>query len=305
MDELVELHEKPIAEEIYMIAGWEQWADAGSMSSGLTQYLIELTEARKIGEIKPHGFYLFQVPGTHAFLRPEVKLEEGYRKSLDVKKNEFYYTGDDRRGLVIFLGAEPQVNAERYAEAFFEAVKTLGVKRVVVVGGVFGAVPYDKERGVSCVYSLPAMKEELAKYAVHFSNYEGGVSIGSYLADGAERAGIELVVFYAFVPAYDLSELSNALQGVRIENDFKAWHDVMRRLNHMFQLGIDLSDLDRRSNELTQSMHDKIDELDRKAPKAGIREFIATIAGDFSEEPFMPLDVWERGLGDLFKDTDE
>jgi len=79
----------------------------------------------------------------------------------------------------------------------------------------------------------------------------------------------------------------------------------MRRLNHMFQLGIDLSDLERRSHELTQSMHDKIDALDRKAPKAGIREFIATIAGDFSEEPFMPLDVWERGLGDLFKDMDE
>jgi hypothetical protein len=140
---------------------------------------------------------------------------------------------------------------------------------------------------------------------VHFSNYQGGVSIGTYLADSAEKAGIELVVFYAFVPAYDLSELSNTLQGIRIENDFKAWHDVMRRLNHMFQTGIDLSDLERRSGELLLSMHNKLDELERKAPKAGIREYIATIAGDFTEEPFMPLDVWERGLGDLFKDADE
>ena len=305
MNQSVELYEKPVAEEICIIAGWEQWADAGSVSTGLPQYLIDLTDARKIGEIKPHGFYLFQVPGTHAFLRPEVKLENGYRRSMSRHANDIYYAGDEQRGLVIFAGTEPHLDAERYASAFYDLVKALGVKRVAVVGGVFGAVPYDKERGVSCVYSQPGMADELAKYAVHFSNYEGGVSIGTYLADGAEREGIELLVFYAFVPAYDLSELSNVLQGIRIENDFKAWHDLMRRLNHMFHLGLDLSDLERRSAELQQSMRDKLDELDRKAPKAGIHEFISKISGDFSEEPFLPLDVWERELGDLFNDTDE
>jgi len=52
MDNLVELWEKPLAEEIYMIVGWRQWADAGSISSGLPQYLIEQTDARRIGAIK-------------------------------------------------------------------------------------------------------------------------------------------------------------------------------------------------------------------------------------------------------------
>ena len=62
MDELVELSEIPVADEIYMIVGWHQWADAGAISSGLPEYLIELTNAHKIGEIRPDGFYLFQVP---------------------------------------------------------------------------------------------------------------------------------------------------------------------------------------------------------------------------------------------------
>ena len=65
MDELVEIWEKPTAAEIYMITGWRQWADAGSISSALPEYLVELTAARKIGEIKPGPFYLFQIPGTH------------------------------------------------------------------------------------------------------------------------------------------------------------------------------------------------------------------------------------------------
>ncbi len=296
------IYEKPRAKEIYMIAGWHQWADAGAISSALPRYLIDLTGARKIAEIQPHGFYLFQIPGTHGFLRPEVRLEDGFRKSMSSNTNEFYYTGDDERGLVIFLGHEPHMNGERYAEAFLDVVKALGVRRVVVVGGVYGATPYDRDRAVSCVYSLPGMKEEMESYAVTFSNYEGGVSIGTYMAHHAEAAGVPLVSLYAFVPAYDFSQLTDKLQGMRVENDFKAWHELMRRVNHMFKLGLDLSDLERRSNELTASIAQKINEIDGRLPQLGIHEFMARVGAEFTETPFMPLDVWERGLEDLFTD---
>jgi proteasome assembly chaperone (PAC2) family protein len=306
MNDLVELWEKPVADEIHMIVGWHQWADAGAVSSGLPQYLIEQTGARKIGEIKPDGFYLFQIPGTHHFLRPEIKLDEGYRKELTTRKNEFFYSGDDKKGLAIFLGEEPHLNVERYAEAFLYAVEELGVRRVAAVGGVYGAMPYDKDREISCVYSLPGMKDELAEYAVKFSNYEGGATIGTYFVDRAEQSGIEFLVFYAFVPAYDLSELSTHLQGMRIENDFKAWYDLTRRLNHMFDLRIDLSDLRRRSDELTSSMDYKIDELERAMPQLRVREYVEGLSRDFVEMPFMPLgEVWERELGDLFEDMED
>jgi proteasome assembly chaperone (PAC2) family protein len=306
MNDLVELWEKPVADEIHMIVGWHQWADAGAVSSGLPQYLIEQTGARKIGEIKPDGFYLFQIPGTHHFLRPEIKLDEGYRKELTTRKNEFFYSGDDKKGLAIFLGEEPHLNVERYAEAFLYAVEELGVRRVAAVGGVYGAMPYDKDREISCVYSLPGMKDELAEYAVKFSNYEGGATIGTYFVDRAEQSGVEFLVFYAFVPAYDLSELSTHLQGMRIENDFKAWYDLTRRLNHMFDLRIDLSDLRRRSDELTSSMDYKIDELERAMPQLRVREYVEGLSRDFVEMPFMPLgEVWERELGDLFEDMED
>jgi len=305
MDDLVELWEKPLAEEIYMIVGWHQWADAGAISSGLPQYLIDQTGARRIGEIKPDRFYLFQIPGTHHFLRPEIKLDEGYREELRTRKNEFFYSGNDRKGLVVFLGEEPHLNVELYAEAFFHAVKELGVRRVAAVGGVYGAVPHDRDREVSCVYSLPEMKDELAGYAVKFSNYEGGTTIGTYLVDRAEQSDVELLVFYAFVSAYDLSQLSTHLQGLRIENDFKAWYDLTTRLNHMFDLGIDLSDLERQSDELISSMDYKIDELDRAMPQLEVREHVERLTKDFVEMPFMPLsEVWERELGDLFEDME-
>ncbi|MBE7552997.1 MAG: PAC2 family protein [Anaerolineales bacterium] len=305
MDELIELWEKPAADEKYMIAGWRQWADAGAISSNLPPYLIEQTGAKQIGLIKPQGFYLFQIPGAHHFLRPQVNLEDGYRRELQTRKNEIFYSESERKGLFIFLGDEPHLNAERYAQAFFDMVEALEIKRVVVVGGVYGAVPYDKERQISCVFSLPRLKAELAEYAVRFANYEGGVSIGTYLADQAEQRGLEYIVWYGFVPAYDFSQLSANLQGMVVENDFKAWYDLMRRLNHMFGLGLDLTDLARRSDELLTAMGKKLDTLERRHSQLNIREHLAELTSDFTEMPFIPLDdVWERELGDLFEDLD-
>ena len=304
MDELIELQEKPKADEMFMIAGWRQWADAGALSSDLPQYLIQHTKARRIGRIRSDSFYIFQVPGTHAFLRPEVKFVDGHRKSVTTHHNQIFYTENNKKGCVIFVGEEPHISGERYAEAFFNVALELGVKRVAGLGGVYGSLPYDKDRAVSCVYSMPSMKEELSKYAVTFSNYEGGASLGSYLADKAERMGIEYFTYYAFVPAYDFSHLSQQLQGLRIENDYRGWYELMRRFNHMFHFDIDLTDLERQSEELTASVTAKIEELERKHPQHKIKEYIESLSSDFTEMPFMPLDVWERGLSDLFGDKE-
>jgi proteasome assembly chaperone (PAC2) family protein len=272
----------------------------------LPHYLIEKTEARQIGQIKPDGFYLFQFPGAHHFMRPEIRLEEGYRQELSQNRNEFFYWENDTKGLVIFLGDEPHLSIERYANAFLDTVERLGVQRVVSVGGVYGAMPHDKDRQISCLYSLPRLKAELGHYAVTFSDYEGGVTIGGYLADRAEGRGIELVDFYGFVPAYDLSQLSSLLPGLRIENDFKAWYDLMRRFNYMFDLRLDLADLAHESEELALSVEAEIDELEKKAPQLKVREHLAELTKDFTELSFMPLDdVWERELGDLFEEDEE
>lgn len=288
-----------------MIAGWRQWADAGSVSSGLPEYLIELTGARKIGEIKANSFYLFQIPGAHHLLRPYIRLEEGYRQELETKRNEFYYVGDEEQGLIIFLGDEPHLNVDQYAAAFFAAVQRLNVSRVVGVGGVFAPVPYEPDRQISCIYSLPRMKEALAPYAVTFSNYEGGSSIGSYLVSDAEARGVEYITFYAIVPAYDFNQTAVLPHGVRIENDYKAWYDLVRRFNHLFDLGLDTADLQRKSDQLLSRMDEQLDELEDKLPQLGVREYMEQLNAEFTELPFMPLgDVWEEELDDLFRDFD-
>lgn len=195
---------------------------------------------------------------------------------------------------------------DRYAAAFLHAVKLTGVKRVITLGGVYGSVPYNRERYISAIYSLPPLQEELTNYAVNFSNYEGGSSVGTFLADCAEGENVALVGFYAFVPAYDFSQSENFPQSMRIENDYKAWLDIMRRADHMFRMDLDLDDLEHKSQRLMTAMEAKIRELEKKFPQFDVRGYLAQLDEAYEEMPFFPLDdLWEQELRNIFNNMDE
>ncbi len=297
MSEQLELWETPQQEDCYLVAGWQQWADAGAASSELPRYLIELTHATRIGRIRSDGFYLFQVPGMHQLMRPKVKLVNGYREQMSEHHNELYRAELGDKHLYIFCGEEPQLAEELYASLFFEMVQALKVKRVVALGGVYGPVPYQKEREVSCVYSLPTMLRSLQDLALTLSNYEGAATLCTWLAHKAESLGIEYMALYAFVPAYEMAALAPDL--MRIEEDYRAWHGLLRRVAYMADVPIDLAELEHRSRDLMAKWSAEIDTIAREHPEAHIRAYLQAISSAFEEHPFMPLDsAWDE-LGDL------
>lgn len=302
MPETLQLFETPAFDEVYMIAGWRQWADAGSVSSGLPAYLVERIGARKIGEFRNDGFYLFQVPGTHDWVRPVVKFQDGFPISLDAPKNELYFAEDQGRGLVFLIGDEPHMDIDRYVETLLEAAKSLNVRRIIGLGGVYGELPYDKERMVSSVYSLKHMKEEMNGLAVTLSDYHGGASIGSVVCQRASEKVMEYVGLYAFVPNYDFSEIDETANSIRIETDFMAWKAVMQRINFMLKLSFNLTNLEERSRQLIQLMEAKVDEIDQAAPGVNVRAYLKRLSDEFDETPFNPADeFWEEELRRLFK----
>ena len=306
MADAYELWELPKAKEIYMIAGWRQWADAGSVSSGLPQYLITQKDARLIGKIQSDDFYLFQFPGTHDLVRPIVKFDQGYPEILQTRRNEFYYAGNENIGLVIFVGDEPHLQVERYTSSLLHAAMELKVRRIIGLGGVYGELPYDKERLVSSIYSLKRLKPELEKLAVSLSDYHGGASIGSYLCKRSGDNEIEYVSMYAFVPTYDFSNIQQIGNAIRIENDFTAWLGVMRRLNFMLGMEFDLSDLEEKSRMLIERIDKKVDELDSMIPTSEVREYMQRLSEEFSEKPFNPLEeVWEDEIKRLLDKFDD
>jgi proteasome assembly chaperone (PAC2) family protein len=221
----------------FMIAGFHQWANAGDVSSGIPEYLIEKLHVRRVGHIIKDDFYLFQLPGSHYLLRPPVKYVKGYEKCYQEEPiNDFHYTKIGEKGLVIFIGTEPNQHEDVYVNTLLDGAKELGIKRIVVPAGVGGEVPFDQERLISCTYSLKGMQEELTNYALMFSNYDRNATIGMVINHYSKERGIESVRMSARTPSYQIPLI--------ISGDKKAMYDILRRIRYMFGIDLDLSDLE-------------------------------------------------------------
>ena len=206
---------------------------------------------------------------------------------------------------MIFLGDEPHMDIERYVGSILEAAKTLKVKRIIGLGGVYGELPYDRERMISSNYSQEHLKDELEKLSVNLSEYKGGASIGSYLCRRSADSNMEYVSFYGFVPTYNFSGVVKDIHGISIENDFSAWLGIMRRVVHMLKLDIDLTELEQKSDHLKVLMDDKINEIDNAAPELNVHDYMQRLRDEFEENPFQPMeDFWEEELGRLFDKID-
>ena len=286
-DELIIFEQKPTAN--YLIAGWRrQWSNGGRISSGLPRYLIEKLSAKKIGELGRQVStmcYPFQVAGTHDAFRPVAAFHEGLPSESMHRENYFFDAGD---GLIIFLGEEPWYRLDIYVQGFIEAIKELGIKQTVAVEGVNGPAPPDLERRITCAYSKASMKEDLERFGVQFSSYGSdgrrGPTIGMALVSMAhfEYPDLEIFRLGAMAPLYPL--LSSNNQQLGITRDHRSFYDIMRRLNAMFDLTIDLNELkglaDAESGELQTNL-EKLSESSREA-----KQVIEQVRAEYNYTPF-------------------
>ena len=308
--ELLILNEKPSAR--YLIAGWRrQWSDGGGISSGLPQYLIDQFGARKIGQMGreiERLCYPFQVAGTHDAYRPACAFDDGLPSVAMHWDNDFYDAG---AGLIIFLGEEPWFELGRYGDAFFQAVRELGVEQTVTVEGYNGPAPPDMERRVGCVYSRADMKENLERYGIQFSSYGSGgrqgPTIGMALVNMAHFQHPDLRVFRlgAMAPMYPFTTQNN--QQVGIVTDYRSFFDIMRRIKAMFGLDIDLTDLETRGNVESQRLAETLGRIANANSNA--KEIIDRVRAEYSFEPFRnPVELdpgLDRALDDILRSPPE
>ncbi len=309
--ELLVLDEKPRAR--YLVAGWHRnWSDGGSISSGLPKYLIDQFGARKIGRMSSEIeklCYPFQVAGTHDAYRPACAFDEGLPSVAMHWDNDFYDAGG---GLIVFLGEEPWFEMDLYGEAFFQAVRELGVEQTVTVEGYNGPAPPDMERRVGCVYSRADMKADLEKYGIQFSSYGSGgrqgPTIGMALVTMAHYGQPDLKVFRlgAMAPMYPFTTQNN--QQVGIVTDYRSYFDIIRRLKAMFGLDIDLTDLEARGNVESQRLKETLDRIGNANSNA--KQIIDRARSDYTFTPFQtPVELdpgLDRALDDILQSpTDE
>ncbi len=302
-EELVVFQEKPPAE--YLIAGWRrQWSDGGEISSGLPRYLIDQVKAKRIGEMSlqvSKMCYPFQVPGTHDIHRPTAVYQDGLPSGEMIRENYFYDAGN---GVIIFMGEEPWFRIDIYGEAFFQALEVLGISKTVAVEGYNGAAPPDLERSVSCIYSHSHMKESLAKFGLRFSNYgsqgRNGPTIGMALDSMAhyQYPNFEMFRLGAMAPMYPF--LTGSKDPVGITKDHRAFYDITRRINAMFKLDLNLTELMTMGENESRELLDSLDTIAADNPNA--KEIIDRVRSDYNFVPFVESVELDPGLDKTLED---
>ena len=186
-----------------MLLAFSGWMDGGEVSTGTVNHLMSTLDTRKVAEIDPEGYYIYNFPGTMelaSVFRPNVKYEDGLVQSLELPENTFHC--DERRKLVLFTGKEPNLNWRDFGDRIFDLARQMGVHRIVFVGSFGGAVPHTREPRLFCSVSHEDLKPEYAAYGLKFTDYEGPSSFVSFLLSRAPKVDIRMASIAAEIPGY-------------------------------------------------------------------------------------------------------
>jgi len=242
------IREKPRLRQPYMVCGISGWVDGGQSATGTIEYILRKLEVTRFAEIPIDRFHIFQVPGQLS-LRPHIRIEDGILKEHSFPQNQFFYSinPDTENDLILFLGTEPNLNWEEYANAILHIAEEFAVTTIYLLGGVLDKIPYTREPGVSCTCSSHELKEEMSKYGVQFTNYEGPGSFGTTLLYTCQKKGIQTVIIIARATYYPEFNIV-------IPRDPRAIRAVVRRLKGLFRLSLDISDLDVQAGEFEEKL---------------------------------------------------
>jgi proteasome assembly chaperone (PAC2) family protein len=214
------------------------WMDGGDVSTGTVKRLMEHRTLVEVGRIDSDPFYIFNFPGSMevaAVFRPEVRMKKGLiRRGPKIPENVFH--ADVEGKLLFFLGAEPNLRWQRFADAIFGMCERVGVKRIVFVGSFGGTVPHTREPRLYGSISHAHLAEILTTHNLRPSDYSGPSSFSTLLISQAPRHDIEMVSFVAEIPGYLNGENPLSIEA------------VSRRLAKFLNQPIDLASLREASN---------------------------------------------------------
>lgn len=272
------VYKRPRFNNPRLLLGFSGWMDGGEVSTGTVKRFIEKLGAQRFADIEPEGFYIYSFPGSMeitALFRPHMKIKNGLIRSFELPTNAFFYS--EENDLILFLGKEPNLHWEEFADCIFSLCAEFGVKVIYFIGSVAGLVPHTREPRIFCLVSDAKLKETYQHYGVKFTDYEGPASIVTYLTANSHKEGLSMASFVATTPAY--------VQG----NNPKCIEAVTRRLVGILGLQIELDDLRAVSDEFEKKLSDVVQQQPELAGN------ICKLEEDYDNE------IFDSEMGDLKK----
>ena len=264
----IKFESKPALHKPYIICGLSGSFNGGNVSMGGVNYFIDQFKGVKFAEMPASHYHIYQIPGGDG-LRPVFKMEEGLIVESSLPINEFYYAKnpDAEHDLILFLGDEPSLNWEEYAETIVDLACSFGAERLYTICGILDMTPYTREPLISCTCTSPKVKREIDKYHVTFSNREGMASFGQMLIYTCKKKKLEGVNFTVRVPCYPdfniiLGESPKSLRAILIR-----LKDLMHYNLNFDELNSEIKEIEGKLNFIRQqnpNFNTFIEEVEKK-----------------------------------------
>lgn len=227
------------------VLAFSGWGDAGDSSSDAARFLVAGAEAETIGRFDSDPFFDFQVN------RPVVSLDEEGVRSISWPTTELMVVHLPERDVLVVIGEEPNYNWKRFVNELCSALVELEVTQAVTLGAFIGQVPHTLPVPVVGSSSSAGM---IASHGLLPSRYEGPTGIVGVITQSLANHQIDTISLWAAVPHY----LSNQSYPPGVEA-------LVRKINEIVGLAIDLRPLEERSAEFRTSIDAALDESDELA----------------------------------------
>ena len=250
------------------------------MSVGGVKALIGQFKGVKFAEMATARYHVYQVPGVES-LRPVFKMQDGLLVESELPRDQFFYALNPAsdHDLILFVGNEPSLNWEEYADTVAGVARDFGSERLYTFGGILDRSPYTRAPRISCTCTGIDVKSEMQRYNVTFSSREGPASFNIMLLHACKKIGLggaNLTVRVPYYPEFN----------VAFDYSPKSIKAVLIRLSHLMQLDMNFAELDKAAGELDG----KLDFMRQQNPQ--FNAYVEELEKDYVAMPYEePIDM--------------
>ena len=222
---------EPIPElnEPYLFAILRPWIDVNNVGSLVLNELETQYGAMELARLaKPGHFFDF------TRYRPTLYYEEGIRL-LSIPNMTLRYAKRGGENDLLFLHLlEPHALSEVYVDSVLRLLKTLKVKKYILLGSMYDVVPHTRPLIINGGAIGRETQQDLKRSEAQPSHYQGPTSITTLITQRAAEFDIETIWFIVSLPQY-----------VVLEEDYIGKVRLMEILNLLYNIPVNQKDFEK------------------------------------------------------------
>ncbi len=223
----------PQLNDPYLFAILRPWIDVNNVGTLVLNELETQYGAKELARLaKPGHFFDF------TRYRPTLYYEGAIRR-VSVPNMTLRYAKREGGNDLLFLHLlEPHALSEVYVDSVLRLLKTLKVKKYILLGSMYDAVPHTRPLIVSGGAIGRETQQDLKKSEAQLSHYQGPTSVTTLIIQRAPESGIETIWFIVSLPQY-----------VVLEEDYLGKMRLMEILNLLYNIPIDKKDFEKATEQ--------------------------------------------------------